>query len=70
MPDRPEINQAMFPKLGAAQIVRSLPKPVTTSKGDSDGEKTSQQQQQSQLRPMQEQQPAQQQQQQQRAVVR
>ena len=57
-------------ELGAAEIVRSLPKPVTTSKGDSDGEKPSQQQQQSQLRPTQEQQPAQQQQQQQQAVMR
>ena len=55
-------------ELGAAQIVRSLPTPVTTSNGDSEGEKPSQQQQQSQLRPTQEQQPAQQQQQQ--AVIR
>jgi uncharacterized circularly permuted ATP-grasp superfamily protein len=55
-------------ELGAAEIVRSLPNPVTTSNGDSDGEKPSQQQQQSQLRPTQEQQPAQQQQQQ--AVIR
>jgi uncharacterized circularly permuted ATP-grasp superfamily protein len=56
-------------ELGAAEIVRSLPNPVATSKGDSDAEKSSsQQQQQSQLRPTQEQQPAQQQQQQ--AVIR
>jgi uncharacterized circularly permuted ATP-grasp superfamily protein len=55
-------------ELGAAQIVRSLPTPVTTSNGDSEAEKPSQQQQQSQLRPTQEQQPAQQQQQQ--AVIR
>jgi len=54
-------------ELGAAQIVRSLPKPVTTSNGDPEAEKSSQQQQQSQLRSTQEQQPAQQQQQ--RAVI-
>src|SRR5271163_2594760 len=60
-------------ELGAAEIVRSLPKPVTTSNSDSDGEKTTQQQQQSQLRPTREQpaqQQQQQQQQQQRAVIR
>jgi uncharacterized circularly permuted ATP-grasp superfamily protein len=55
-------------ELGAAKIVRSLPTPVTTSNGDSKGEKSTQQQQQSQLHPTQEQQPAQQQQQQ--AVIR
>jgi uncharacterized circularly permuted ATP-grasp superfamily protein len=55
-------------ELGAAEIVRSLPKSVTTSNVDSDGEKPTQQQQQSQPRPAQEQQPAQQQQQQ--AVIR
>jgi uncharacterized circularly permuted ATP-grasp superfamily protein len=55
-------------ELGAAQIVRSLPTPVTTSNGGSEAEKSSKQQQQSQLRPTQEQQPAQQQQQQ--AVIR
>jgi uncharacterized circularly permuted ATP-grasp superfamily protein len=55
-------------ELGAAEIVRSLPNPATSSKGDSNGEKSSQQQQQSQLHPTQEQQPAQQQQQQ--AVIR
>jgi hypothetical protein len=54
-------------ELGAAEIVRSLPNPVTTSNGDPNGEKSTQQQQ-SQLRPTQEQQPAQQQQQQ--AVMR
>jgi uncharacterized circularly permuted ATP-grasp superfamily protein len=53
-------------ELGAAKIVRSLPTPVTTSNGDSKGEKSTQQQQQSQLHPRQEQQPAQQQQ----AVIR
>jgi uncharacterized circularly permuted ATP-grasp superfamily protein len=59
-------------ELGAAQIVRSLPNPVTTSSGDSKGDKSTQQQQQSQLHPTQEQQPAQQQQQQQQqqAVIR
>jgi hypothetical protein len=59
-------------ELGAAKIVRSLPTPVTTSNGDSKGEKSTQQQQQSQLHPTQEQQPAQQQQQQQQqqAVIR
>jgi uncharacterized circularly permuted ATP-grasp superfamily protein len=57
-------------ELGAAQIVRSLPTPVTTSNGDSETEKPTQQQQQSQLRPTQEQQPAQQQQQQQQQVIR
>jgi len=56
-------------ELGGAEIVRSLPKPATTSNGDSDGEKPSQQQQQSQPHPTQEQQPAQQQQQQ-RVVIR
>jgi uncharacterized circularly permuted ATP-grasp superfamily protein len=55
-------------ELGAAEIVRSLPSPVSTSNGDSNGEKSSPQQQQSQLRPTQEQQPAQQQQQQQQAA--
>jgi uncharacterized circularly permuted ATP-grasp superfamily protein len=55
-------------ELGAAKIVRSLPTPVTTSNGDSKGEKSTQQQQQSQLHPTQEEQPAQQQQQQ--AVIR
>jgi uncharacterized circularly permuted ATP-grasp superfamily protein len=63
-------------ELAAAEIVRSLPSPVSTSNGDSNGEKSSSQQQQSQLRPTQEQQPAQQQQQQaaqqqqQQAVIR
>jgi hypothetical protein len=51
-------------ELGAAQIVRSLPTPVTTSNGDAEAEKSSQQQQQSQPHPTQEQQPGQQQQQQ------
>jgi hypothetical protein len=55
-------------ELGAAQIVRSLPTPVTTSNGDAEAEKSSQQQQQSQPHPTQEQQPGQQQQQQ--AVIR
>jgi uncharacterized circularly permuted ATP-grasp superfamily protein len=55
-------------ELGAAQVVKSLPKPVTTSDGESDGEKPTQQQKthqqkQSQQRAGKEQQPGQQQQQ-------
>ncbi len=42
-------------ELGAAQIVRALPKPVT-SDGEADGDKPTQQQKQSQARPGQEQQ--------------
>jgi uncharacterized circularly permuted ATP-grasp superfamily protein len=55
-------------ELGAAQVVKSLPKPVTTPDGESDGEKPTQQQKihqqkQSQQRAGKEQQPGQQQQQ-------
>jgi uncharacterized circularly permuted ATP-grasp superfamily protein len=61
-------------ELGAAQVVKALPTPATTSNGGTDGEKPSQHQKQSQLRPVQEQQRGQQhkqgQQQQQQAVMR
>ncbi|HXO57970.1 MAG TPA: circularly permuted type 2 ATP-grasp protein, partial [Mycobacterium sp.] len=61
-------------ELGAAQVVKALPTPVTTN-GETDGEKPSQQQKsqqqkQSQQRAGQEQRPGQQQQQQQQAVIR
>jgi uncharacterized circularly permuted ATP-grasp superfamily protein len=56
-------------ELGAAQIVRSLPTPVTKSNGEADAEKLSQQQKQSQTRAGAEQRPGKQKQQQQ-AVIR
>jgi hypothetical protein len=56
-------------ELGAAQVVRSLPTPVTTSHGEADGEKSTQHQKQSQARSGPAQQPGQQQQQQQ-VVIR
>jgi uncharacterized circularly permuted ATP-grasp superfamily protein len=46
-------------ELGAAEIVRALPTPVTTSKGEAEAVKSSQQQKQSQTRPALEQQPGQ-----------
>jgi uncharacterized circularly permuted ATP-grasp superfamily protein len=60
-------------ELGAAQVVKSLPKPVTTPDGESDGEKPAQQQKthqqkQSQQRAGKEQQPGQQQQQRQGVI--
>jgi hypothetical protein len=57
-------------ELGAAQIVRSLPSPVTTSNGGTDGEKSTQHQKQSQSRSGPDQRPGQQQQQQQQVVIR
>src|SRR3984885_11522653 len=57
-------------ELGAAQIVRSLPSPVTTSNGGPDGEKSTQHQKQSQSRSGPDQRPGQQQQQQQQVVIR
>ena len=56
-------------ELGAAQIVRSLPTPVTKSHGEADAEKLSQQQKQSQTRAGAEQRPGKHKQQQQ-AVIR
>jgi uncharacterized circularly permuted ATP-grasp superfamily protein len=56
-------------ELGAAQIVRALPKPVT-SNGEADGDKPTQQQKQSQLRAGLEQQQQPGQQQQQQGVIR
>jgi uncharacterized circularly permuted ATP-grasp superfamily protein len=56
-------------ELGAAQIVRSLPTPVTTSNGEADAEKPSRQQKQSQTRAGVEQRPGKQKQQQQQQVV-
>ncbi len=55
-------------ELGAAQIVRALPKPVT-SNGEADGDKPAQQQKQSQARPGQEQQQQPGQQQEQQMVI-